>query len=90
MPFDGGSLPQVAQTLIEGRARVARAWSQGRGRGPGGAVCAALAVGCDPEAMTLLIKAIGCRCLPFWNDAPERTQAEVLAAFDCALALVMP
>jgi hypothetical protein len=33
-------------------------------------------------------KAIGRYRIDQWNDAPERTQAEVLAAFDKAIALV--
>jgi hypothetical protein len=33
---------------------------------------------------------IGDRRLDHWNDAPERTQAEVLAAFDKAIELAEP
>ena len=30
---------------------------------------------------------IGVGFIPYWNDAPERTQADVLAAFDAAVEL---
>jgi hypothetical protein len=30
---------------------------------------------------------IGTRAIPKWNDAPERTHADVIAAFDRAIAL---
>jgi hypothetical protein len=32
-------------------------------------------------------KAIGGHCIPEWNDTPGRTQVEVVAAFDRAIAL---
>lgn len=40
------------------------------------------------RARTLLLRSIGgSRSLVDWNDAPERTHAEVLAAFDRAIVL---
>lgn len=37
-------------------------------------------------ARRLFAAAAGCACVPDWNDAPERTLAEVHAAFDAAIA----
>jgi hypothetical protein len=54
--------------------------------------CAAgalLAVGATSEASELLLKTIGDPphgSIPIWNDVPERSQADVLAAFDQAIA----
>lgn len=40
------------------------------------------------EARPWLLKVLGgAQSLALWNDAPERTHAEVLAAFDRAIAL---
>lgn len=41
-------------------------------------------------AYDCLAEAIGYRCVSDWNDAPERTHAEVLAAFDKAIAATAP
>lgn len=44
----------------------------------------------DFEALTraedALLKAAGVQNIVHWNDAPERTQAEVVALFDAAIA----
>lgn len=37
-------------------------------------------------ALDAVANAAGCDSIPRWNDAPERTHAEVLAAFDQAIA----
>lgn len=37
-------------------------------------------------AIGIFGRAIGERAIGYWNDAPERTHAEVLAAFDKAIA----
>lgn len=39
------------------------------------------------DARTVFIRAIGTGEIPDWNDSPGRTQSEVLAAFDKAIAL---
>jgi len=74
-------------------------WAQGASR-VGVAVCAAEAidssVGRDYDAIDVayryLKRIIGADpgvegFISSWNDAPERTHAEVLAAFDAAIAL---
>ena len=38
-------------------------------------------------AHSLFWEAIGGASIPTWSDAPNRTKAEVLAAFDRAIAL---
>ena len=46
--------------------------------------------GCSPAfdtACDILSGVIGCLCIPAWQDAPNRTKAEVLAAFDKAILL---
>lgn len=51
---------------------------------------AAMVVGAEfpavQEARRLLVDAIGGRMIVSWNDAPKRTQEQVLAAFDKAVA----
>jgi len=39
------------------------------------------------DAMNFLGRATGARYIPSWNDAPERTHAEVMDAFDRAIEL---
>lgn len=48
---------------------------------------AMMKAGLEDEADKFVLDAIGERYIPEWNDAPERTQAEVLAAFDKAIEL---
>lgn len=48
-------------------------------------------VGPESDALTALRSVVvkldgGYQGIPFWNDLPGRTQAEVLAAFDAAIA----
>ncbi len=96
MPFDG-KLDIETQTPIDARAFVARGWCQHKTKDEQtGAVCA---IGAIMETTVnghiyctsrdRIIKVLGLANnseLIWWNDAPERTQAEVLAAFDAAIA----
>lgn len=41
----------------------------------------------DRQARSLIKKAAGISSILRWNDVPERTQADVLAAFDKAIEL---
>jgi hypothetical protein len=58
-------------------------------------VCSDTAIGCDfagEEALSVMERAIGLKrekgeYLYRWNDVPGRTQNEVLAAFDKAIAI---
>ncbi len=97
MPFDGTNLDESTQLLIEGRERVERGWCQGKMRG-WGKVCAMGAIWPMNRIITetayegayaRLHRAVGGRPewgVPQWNDVPGRTQDEVLAAFDKAIA----
>ncbi len=70
-----------------------------KGPGPGGGCCTVIALNCaaDSRTFAFITKAIGLPPEPFgpdviqaiinWNDAPERTKEDVLAAFDRAIAL---
>lgn len=40
----------------------------------------------DVPALNMLVRALGGTAIDLFNDAPERTHAEVLAAFDKAIA----
>ena len=82
--------------LREARKLVAAGWTQGRFvREIGGQKCycaegaimeAAYSVGAAWWlAAGALCKAAASRSLANWNDAPERTKDEVLAAFDKAI-----
>jgi hypothetical protein len=88
-----------SQILKKARAKVARGWCQGAMYGDNGAVCALGAVwqaeGPDlrddlaREAISAAAQALDpyFTHLADWNDAPHRTKAEVLAAFDLAIEL---
>lgn len=97
MPFDGTEASEAIRALTAARDKVAVAWCQNEGRAPGGSVCAAAAlvenVNLEPDDMITnniawlaFVKAIGTRNIFKWNDTPGRTQAEVVAAFDRAIA----
>lgn len=88
---------QTQQDLQAARALIAKGWCQG---GPvkevNGAecVCSLRAIQVStPDfarnhaAYTALCQAISMPTVVGWNDAPERTKDEVLAAFDGAIAL---
>lgn len=85
----------IADTLREARRRIEEPekWGKGFGRYP--KICMLDAIReTEPDinirgkAYRLLDKAIGiCGDFTAWNDAPERTHAEVLRAFDKAIEL---
>jgi hypothetical protein len=95
MPFDGANLAEDTKLLIAARELVERGWC--KGIVPGG-VCADFALSHsyrwhrdgDPlaldKAMDRLQRAIGPVRVPVWNDRPERTKEDVLAAYDRAIA----
>lgn len=99
MPFD--SLPvtsPVIEALREGRARVERGWCQHTSMNAAGAVCALGALGDQygnlrvPDAGDMLCATAGAQCyadIGNWNDAPERTQADVIALYDKAIDLAV-
>lgn len=88
----------IAEILRAGKARLlATGWCQGDEAaiyaGPPRKLCAATAIGngdyADSKSLKLasnacglLQKVIGCDSLADWNDAPERTLEDVLAAYD--------
>lgn len=84
--------------LKKARELVARPGGWCQGDVFGGDACCALGAtssvvsddgddGPASDAEDILRKAIGTNRLADWNDAPGRTQAEVVAAFDKAIAL---
>jgi hypothetical protein len=85
----------TVEALKAARAMVRERWCPVGGADDEGGVCAVLAVArqypgpVDEYQHTLdfVRKAIGGQCIPAWNDTPGRTQAEVEAAFDRAIAL---
>ena len=97
MPFDGTKLDETTKLLIEGRAKVERGWIQGAYCTVDG-VCmtGALGYGGDGvfdieldilDAATKRLEAATGWCpVTLWNDVPGRTQAEVIAAYDRAIA----
>jgi len=100
MPFDGTTKTSpVLATLLAGRRLIEQGWIQGAVRTHDG-VClmGSLAIATTPSVHTharaLLKQAIlanGYRfdCIAHFNDAPGRTQAEVLAVYDEAIRLAL-
>ena len=101
MPFDAS--PQtdttVADVLRRARALIdspEKWWRPSWENAPGNPACVANAI-CHANGELLFVEAhnVMCRALGLdrvpeiwhWNDAPERTHAEVLAAFDKAIEL---
>jgi hypothetical protein len=94
-------MTDISNKLREARALIERGWCQrAYGRDADGcsvyednpsAICwcasGAINAKADYAARRVFGEAIGTDCIPGWNDAPERTQAEVLAAFDKAIEL---
>lgn len=81
------------QILTEARELVSKGWVQGEYERDG---CYCLVGAINEvrgdshgyaEAIGTMFKLIG-NSLSDWNDMPERTQAEVVAAFDKAIAAV--
>lgn len=90
MPLDDSQLDEVTKLLIEGRERIEQGWCQYATR-KDGAVCMVGAIYttvdntyCD--AVRRLQRVIDMVDIVVWNDAPGRTQDEVLDAFDKAIA----
>ena len=93
----------VEQTLIEARELISTPEKWGKGTCPGGLsrrglLCANLAINSshlwgkyEEAAAGIFVRVIGplprLQCASHWNDAPERTHADVMSAFDCAIAL---
>jgi hypothetical protein len=92
----------VQQVLIDAKARISDPAKWGKGKDdcewslPRGQECAAVAIkraGSRVEletceaAWNALRQTAGESNLPRWNDAPERTHADVMKAFDAAIEL---
>lgn len=83
----------VADILRAAKARIGtpERWCKGteaayEGWKLDGPTCAAFSLIDKRDAYDALCRAAGGACLPSWNDAPERTHAEVMAVFDRAIA----
>jgi hypothetical protein len=100
MPFDGAELNETATTLLRARQYlVERGWCKGAFGDDGSPRCMVGAIlsatgarGCfDPlilGAMRALKSVTGSPgTVVGWNDAPDRTEQEVLDAFDRAAAI---
>lgn len=90
MPFDG-TLNEISRVLLDARALIEIGWCQNAIR-YGDAVCMRGAIesvdapfGAKHLALDELKAAIGGGLISVWNDAPERSKEEVLAAFDRAI-----
>jgi hypothetical protein len=96
VPFEGESV----EVLKAARLRIMQGWCPDAGSDNHGGVCALIAISnsggwthneflCGKADATTdyLREAIGQRDIVEWNDSPGRTQAEVIAAFDKAIAL---
>jgi hypothetical protein len=82
-------MSDVATKLREARKLIKRGWTQGEWH-RNGCVCSLSALHktrAPQVADETLRRVIGHRSIIAWNDAPGRTQAEVLAAFDKAIEL---
>lgn len=84
---------KASEILIAARALIdtPEKWVKGRKYGCWCARDAIIAVAPDEprstnSALATLKRAIGRPGIVSWNDAPERTHAEVMAAFDRAIA----
>lgn len=79
--------------LDRARAKIARGWCQGDYRDTKGGVCLLTAIGDSLNDIEGCLKGRDCNrwcdilgADADWNDAPGRTQAEVLARFDAAIS----
>jgi hypothetical protein len=84
----------IVNALKIGRDSVAKGWCQ-RFADDGGGVCAYWAIAQQFEsradaqpAASYLRRVIGPDIID-WNDQPDRTQADVVAAYDSAIALAV-
>jgi hypothetical protein len=76
----------LVDILKAAKAKIEQGWTQ-RSFCVEGAILSCNAPGLLPlDALRYLQRAIDTP-LPWWNDAPGRTQAEVLAAFDRAIQI---
>ena len=87
-------MDDILKRLLIGRDRIMRGWVQGTVRSVSGSeVCAAGALMEGEElnqhfaAYDYLCRAIDTAFIGTWNDCPERTQGEVIAAYDRAIKL---
>lgn len=99
MPFDA-EITQRSRDLIaleKARERIARAWCQGDDYEPDGPHCVLSARGIFTDGLidyyadevqhfARLLGFHDSDAAYLWNDAPSRTQAEVLTRFDAAIA----
>jgi len=83
---------RIAAALALAKALIDRPekWRKGASSKTDTAICASQAIyevsGTPISALQSLRAAIGGKRIVGWNDAPERTHAEVMAAFDLAIA----
>ncbi len=99
MPLDGTQVTNpVIEMLREGRAKIERGWCQRISLSPTGAVCALgalsepsgfIKITAATEALRAAAGAGHLSEISRWNDSPERTQADVLALYDRAIAMVI-
>ena len=91
-------IANTKKLLIDARALLAKGWMQGDWHNGDvvrlptrwcsiGAIEWAGGGTAESSAKRALWRAVGTACISDWNDAPGRTQAEVLEAFDRAIAL---
>lgn len=94
MPFDSEITTKSRELIVleKARERIAQGWCQGnfnsRGPGPACIVGALIGVSETTQEHTSAYRALGFTGggeVVGWNDAPGRTQVEVLARFDAAI-----
>ncbi|GAC1439067.1 MAG: hypothetical protein NVSMB58_35400 [Terriglobales bacterium] len=80
------------KVLTVARMKIQRGWCQGTYTKAPNFYCLVASIGdqfapYEPSqrSRNLLRMVTGCESLPDWNDAPERTKTEVLAALDKAI-----
>jgi hypothetical protein len=88
MPFDG-TLNPALERAFAARDLIASGWCQGASRSVDGRYCliGAMVAGAGlserfGRAVRLRTQAAGYATIQSWNDAPGRTQAEVLTLLD--------
>ena len=103
MPFDQPTpIPEDARILLRAADEIReRGWYQGWFEGPNGEVCMLGAIQCarrgatsvwrneDNSITRLLCMHLKCRGVSSWNDAPDRTKDDVIAAFEGAAARIV-
>lgn len=102
MPYDGTGLDEATKVLLEARHLIEEGWCQGAYEDAAGNVCLRRALWCGSFATASWddidaafervverlppIYARTTRPIQDWNDVRGRTQAEVLALLDRAIA----